>query len=309
MADVFAELQELNKQIEAEDNKEPATEPEKVEEGAAQPEAEAEEEAVAQEDDAAPEAASDGEEAAAEPEKPKDAAAAYKAREEKRVAKQLEEAAIREKALLDALGQKQAAQLQPQAPQRPDPNEDPDAARDHDIAELKRFYQEQKMVQFKEAFMTEVASEGLKLAQDVPDIKEVMDAGYNQMVSAMMLFNPQLTEVAAQRAAKDNLLEIAATAKLKGENPAFAIYEHFSSRGIKAPPPAEEQEQKGAAPKASEADRLKAVIKNKAKTGSPLTGGGTSAKIGLTMDKKLNMTPAEYMKLSAEDRAAFAGGY
>ncbi len=284
MANIFDELKEIETKLEEERNtpQEPTPEPEPdpKQEEPTEPEAKPIEEPVEDENKAK--------------------TTAYEERKSKRLERELEE---NKKLLAAALAARQPAPEPPapRAPARPDPEMDPDAARDYDLQEMRRELTELRNERMKEAALKEFIGESDKVLEEIPDVKDVIDAGFNEIVRASMLFNPSVSAMSAQDAAKRSILMIAAQAVGAGKNPAVAVYEHFRARGISAP--VKQQAEPG---KVSEAKKLDAVIRNKQKSGSPLTGGGSSAKIPVTTQRKMDMTPGEYMKLSEQEKASFA---
>lgn len=286
MANIFDELKEIETKLEEERNapsepkEEPKPEPEPKQEEPAEPEPKPVDEPVEDENKAK--------------------TTAYEERKSKRLERELEE---NKKLLAAALAARQPAPEPPapRAPALPDPEMDPDAARDYDLQEMRRELAELRNERMKEAALKEFIGESEKVLGEIPDVKEVIDAGFNEIVRASMLFNPSVSAIAAQDAAKRSILMIAAQAVSDGKNPAVAVYEHFRARGISAP-----AKPKIEAEKVPETQKLEAVMRNKQKSGSPLTGGGSSAKIPVTTQRKMDMTPGEYMKLSPEEQASFA---
>lgn len=196
-------------------------------------------------------------------------------------------------------------QPQPKANPRPNDEEDPIGAVSYDLnqhkAELAAFKQERAM----EEALAEVAQHARGLSKSAPDAIDVIDAGFERLCVAAKMINPHMSDKEIAKNVKLQNLQIAAIAKSRGSDPAEALYNYYKTLGVSV---AKQAEEKPIAK--NDGERLRAVVKNKEKSGSPIVGGTSSASaVGLTKEKVMQMTPLEYSRLSEEEKGRFYSSY
>jgi len=195
-------------------------------------------------------------------------------------------------------------QQQQQKPQQKqiDPNEDPVGALEYETRAIKSELESMKREKVMAEAVAEVATHAQELSKTHEDALEVIDSGFDRMCKAAKLTNPNMSEKEIANQVTLHNLQIAAMAHSRGTNPAEALYNYYKTIGVTAAPKAQPAKQ------SSETDKLKAVTKNKAKSGTPLVGGtSSSSSAALTAEKAMSMTPAQYAKLTYEERRSIFG--
>ncbi len=272
----------------------PASEPEKEE--VKEPEAEE------------TEAADEGE---AEPEKEAKDYVKERRQSRKEMERELLEARAK-LAALEAIQQQKAAEAAAMAAKKPEPepeqapnrDEDPDAYRDWVIAqqskalnqtqeELKKIAAANLAAKAKE----ELAAVEQEYAKVAPDYQQVMDFAYGKMMEEARLDYPNATEAQIRQLIDFEKLKEASMYAQKGLNPAEVIYKRMKIRYG--------QPHQAKQATLSDADKLKAVAKNKSMAVSGMTAKTGGNNPALSKEALKRMTPAEYAKLSSEERKLF----
>lgn len=304
MADAFEELKKI---YEMEDSglikEKEAPEPEKVEEAA---ELDAEVEEVAAADDVEADEDTEETEAEAEPEtdaetdKKAKANIAYLERKNAEKLERLQQELAAERAARLAIEQLTRKPVQ-QAPARPNEQEDPDAAMAYDLRQAQAKLQEIEQERIKERALREVQAHVERFASTTPDVKDVLDIGYQRAIKAALILDPTASPADVEDKAKMDALRIASMAANRGNDPAESLYLYYKELTGYEP----KAKEVAKPDKPSEAKKLEAVQRNKAKSGSPISGIGASGKMTLTKEALMNMTPAQYMRLTEEQRALY----
>lgn len=243
-----------------------------------------------------------------EPEAPK--TATEYAKERRQSKKELEQELINAKAQIAAMQAIQAskaelASMETVKQKAPDPREDPDAYRDWMVQEQHKAIQQTQgeLAQLKRETLqvqakAELASIENEFAKRAPDYTEVMADAEARMTALIRLQNPDANEAQIRSMIDADKLQGAIAAVKAGQNPAEAMYNRvktlFRYEAAKATPQGK-----------SEAEKLSAVAANKKKAASGISGTGTSGGSHLSKEALMKMTPLEYAKLSAEEKALF----
>lgn len=203
---------------------------------------------------------------------------------------------------------KQPPKEEIKAPERPDPMQDPDGARDYDLSEARKIADETKkeLAEIRKENLqnkakAELANIESDFAKSNPDFHEVVNDGYERMKKAVRATHPKATESDINSHLEEAKFSTALEAVRNGLNPAEVTYNRMKAMFDYQPKKVTE-EPVGK----TETERYDAVKKNKAKSGSPLSSGGsTGSGNHITTQALLNMTPKEYAKLSDSEKARF----
>lgn len=299
--DIMQQLEEVEKKI----AEAPAEETSIIEEPAAPAPAEIEvEEPVTEEPEP---------EVTEETEEPKKTASDYaKERKTKREAEieaendRLKQEAMNAKAESAALRAIQSVQAkpEPEVQKAPDPAQDPDAYRDWMLEQqaktldtMQKKLQQFEVADIKKRALDELSSMEEAFTKTKPDYKEVMADAEERLGQFIRMQNPNKSEAEIKQMIIEDKLQGAAMAYKNGQNPVEAMYNRVKSLFRYEPKPKVEGK--------SEADKLAAVAKNKAKSASGIGSGPTTGTAHLTKEALLKMTPAEYAKLSDAERSMF----
>lgn len=287
------------------------------------------EDAEAAEGDADKVAAAEGEEKPAADEKKPEADAeksdvarlAYEAREAKRqlaeLQKRLDEKERAEKAEKEAALNTAAAASDPE----PSKDADPDAwlewrvrqvEKEANVAkqkatELEAFTQQREQEFRQQKLIEQATSEFVtleaKFKEATPDYDDVAEHFVTRIRQDIGLRYPNATEAQINEAARNQLLQIASSYANQGQNPVEALYKLTKERLGYVP--------KQAAAAASDKAKpdLAKIAANKAKSASGAAAGGGASKPSITAEDAVNMSTAEFAKLSpAEQRRLMQEG-
>lgn len=226
-----------------------------------------------------------------------------KDRESEKKMKEMQEQLAAERAARMALERivPRSEEKKEQVQQRPDPNEDPDGARDYDFQMMRQELQQMKLRNAVQEATRELSSGVEELTKTTPHAKEVIEYGYQALCADIKERNPSASKAQIEEAAQLRILQQAAAYERAGINPALGLMVEMQTKTGYKP----KVEEKKDVEKVDEGKRISSVIKNKAKSGSPLQGGGSNAKTTKTVAELVGITPRQYMELSKEDKALY----
>lgn len=242
---------------------------------------------------------------------------AYEAREAKRQLAELQKR-LDEK----ERAEKEAAQKAADAASDPEPSkdEDPDAWLEWRVrqvekeanvakqkaAELEAFTQQREQ-EFRQQKLIEQATIEFvtleaKFKEATPDYDDVAEHFVTRIRQDIGLRYPNATEAQINDAARTQLLQIASSYAQQGQNPVEALYKLTKERLGYVP------KQAAAASDKAKPDLAK-IAANKAKSASGAAAGGGASKPSITAEDAVNMSTAEFAKLSpAEQRRLMQEG-
>lgn len=226
----------------------------------------------------------------------------YKQREAKRLRAENEELRAQMAAFMQ---QQQAAQQQAQQKQQdvvPDPTEDPDAYRDYWIRknhqETKAIQDEVNRLKTERTIMS--AKQELSLiesdyAKTNASYNDVVNQGMERLKRIAKLENPELDDFTIQSRIETAKVTMAAQAVKRGQNPAEALYKYMQEAFDIKP--------KSVSTDDTAAKNLDAVKKNKARSASPISGGGQTGQAIRGPEAAKKMTLKEFASLDSEEKS------
>lgn len=225
----------------------------------------------------------------------------YKQREMKRMRAEMEDL----RAQNAAYAAQQAALMQQHQSKKdvaPDPSEDPDAYRDYwnrknaenvqALSEnMKRLEADRMLSNAKQ----ELSHIERSYAASNEHYDEVVSKGFEKLKKIAKLENPELDDFAIQSRIDNAKVTMAAQAVKRGQNPAEALY-NYMTEAFDIKPASKES-------KVDESKTFDAVKRNKAKSASPVAGGGQGGEAVKGREAAKNMTLREFAALDNDEKS------
>lgn len=197
----------------------------------------------------------------------------------------------------------QKADVAPQKPALPNPDEDPDAYRDAVLAqniemikelrgEVTRVKTQSLMVQAKDA-LREIEVE---FSAKTPDYADVIKHGMEREARKVKFENPNMPDAEVRATLENRKIMFAVECAKNGRDPAEALYGYMKSVYDYAPKATETQQSR------NEVEKMRTVDALKKRTTSPVNGGG--ARPGKNVFSKegfMDMKPRDLMNMSQRE--------